>query len=72
MNNIKKRFTVTVSGILTVFLLPLEMALAAPADEMGCIARQQGSMKFVKSDQLDRQTIMESCQGPAASRYQGD
>lgn len=60
MNNIKKRFTVTVSGILTVFLLPLEMALAAPADEMGCIARQQGSMKFVKSDQLDRQTIMEA------------
>ena len=58
MNNIKKRFTATVTGIMAVFLFPLEMALATPDNEMGCISRQQGTMKFVRSDQLDRETII--------------
>lgn len=60
MNNINKRFAVAVGGIAAILLLPLEVALAAPADEMGCILRQPGSMKFVRGDQLDRQTIMEA------------
>lgn len=58
MNNLKKRFTATVTGIMAVFLFPLEMALATPDNEMGCISRQQGTMKFVRSDQLDRETII--------------
>ncbi|PSJ18725.1 hypothetical protein [Nitrosomonas supralitoralis] len=60
MNNINKRFAVAVGGIVAILLLPLEVALAAPTDEMGCILRQPGSMKFVRGDQLDRQTIMEA------------
>ena len=68
MNNIKKRFTATVTGILTVFLFPLEMAQANPDSEMGCISRQQGTMKFVRSDQLDRETIIAAAK---SQRLQG-
>lgn len=60
MNTIKQRFTASVMGILLAFLFHPDMVLANPDSEMGCIARQQGSMKFVSSDQLDRQAIMES------------
>lgn len=60
MKNINKRFAVAVGGIVTILLLPLEVALADPTDEMGCILRQPGSMKFVRGDQLERQTIMEA------------
>jgi len=68
MKNIKKRFAIAVGVILATFLLPFEVALAAPANEMGCILRQPGSMKFVKGDQLDRQTIAEAV---SAQRLQG-
>lgn len=60
MNNLKKRFTAAITGILAVLLLPLETALADPGNEMGCIARQLGSMQFIRSEQLDRQAIVES------------
>lgn len=50
MNNTKKRFTVIITGILVAFLLPLEIALAAPDQEMGCILRQPGQIKFVRSN----------------------
>jgi len=60
MKNIKQRFVIAVGGILTTLLLPLEVALADPGKEMGCILRQPGQMKFVRGNQLDRQTIMET------------
>ncbi len=68
MNNIKKRFAAIASGLLAIFLFPLEMALANPEHDMGCISRQQGSMKFVRSDQLDREAILEAAK---TQRLQG-
>ncbi|SEF78195.1 hypothetical protein [Nitrosomonas ureae] len=68
MKNIKQRFVIAVGGILAALLLPLEVALADPGKEMGCILREQGSLKFVRGDQLDRQTIMKTIN---AQRLQG-
>lgn len=68
MNNIKKGFTATVMAAMAICLFPFQMALADPGSEMGCIAREQGSKRFVRSDQLDRKNIMESMQ---AQRLQG-
>lgn len=68
MNNTSKRFTSTLMGIMTAFLFPFEMAQADPGNEMGCISRQQGSMKFVRSEQLDRETILEAAK---TQRLQG-
>ncbi|MER2511611.1 MAG: hypothetical protein ABTQ25_04185 [Nitrosomonas ureae] len=68
MKNIKQRFVIAVGGILATLLLPLEVALADPGKEMGCILREQGSLKFVRGDQLDRQTIMKTIN---AQRLQG-
>lgn len=68
MKNIKKQFVVAVGGVLAAFFFPLEIALAAPDNEMGCILRQPGQMKFVRGNQLDRQTIAEAV---SAQRLQG-
>lgn len=56
MKNDRKHFLVAVQ-ILMVFLLPFEVVLAAPVNEMGCILRQSGSAKFVEGDLPDKRAI---------------
>lgn len=58
MNNTSKQFISTLMGIMAAFLFPFGMVLADPGNEMGCISRQQGSIKFVRSEQLNRETIL--------------
>lgn len=62
MKNIKKRFAVFVGGILAAFLLPLEVALAAPSNEMGCITRDPDTakLKFLRNDLPDKKAIGEA------------
>lgn len=62
MKNIKKRFVMVIGGMLAVLLLPLEVALADPAKEMGCITRDPDTakLKFMGGDHLDKKTIREA------------
>lgn len=65
MKNIKKQFVIFVE-ILAVFLLSLHVAFADSSSftrensELGCIAREPGSAKFLQNDSVDIKTIGEA------------
>ncbi len=59
MKNSMKHFIVAIQ-ISIVFLLSFEVVFATPTNEMGCILKQPGSMKFVEGDTLDKEAIGEA------------
>lgn len=59
MRNTGKQVVIFV-GILATFFFPLHMAQADATTEMGCIVREQGTAKYLRSDLIDKNAIKEA------------